>query len=1403
MEVSFHISWHLSFASKAYCDQSVIDSGILIGVNGDLVCQHGFSDTAVISNMAYRCTDFSIEEDWSYGERHFTHEFDDGPVITIGFSGSAWISPFDTDWNILTTFSTAKRNDTGRINSTPRAITNPVLRLQAGCNHVIRIPVGTECAGICGGFPGAERDSESCSITYSANQGEGYRAAAIMIEDYLPGSMDPMSSVGLQFLVLVFNSSRPCSVAPEFIPPTLNDGSCVAIPPGETFQTMLIAVSGNSENTITEIQTVSPAGMEKSGLLQEERSNLFYVNITWTPTMDQENNVHLFCFTATSSAGLSTSQVCIELLPGHAAPSPIPETATPNMRSVHPSDTTWRVNFDMNVERSSTTAYITFHELDTDVAVHRIDASSSLEVMFVNGSEIMLTLDYTFEEMRDYYINFEREIVVSLDGCGPGNEPVLGREFWVFRTLDVSPPTIRFLNNPVMSNVNISVSWESDENVTWQCSLTTELQRVEVNCSDGFWNGFNLVGGVYSLEVSGTDLAENTAVVVHTSVIDITPSVASITRKPPELSKQGSFHFHFSCNEICTFQCQFREENEDTEVVFSPCNSGHYITPPLSHGKQYTFSVTAIDQVGNVGEPVSHTWETDFEAPTLFGVMNTSALCTGDLSPVHTGEAQAVDDRTSITRITFSDQRMMCSLTRTWRATDSAGNVGFLTQYILLDIRTTLNFVRRISLSCDSSTNSILVPTNTATLQNPCRRNLRLSYEDSVSDYMCPTVFTRTWTITDECNQQTSRFEQTILLYDLCPADACGRNESSPRGICIQGSCICNEPWYGDNCDTLIHSVQIEPVSDRVLLEFENYNERLFLTQGTPPVILTLISSPGRMVISQETRNITWHRAQAGNYTVTVEVRNQVSTESVSWLLYVKQGYSASLQPVSESLFSSATPVRLNGHVQYFEGNMVQELLSGIVPVTVEVNSRNGRRELKVFSRRDGTFSAIFYPASTEYGSYVAGAKHPQAPTATEQSGWDFLGMKVTPRSLQLRDSTVAEFEKTFHNASIVTNDGPRALHGITAVASLGSIEGLSVTIKLIGPSTLEPNESADVDIDVKATGALDAIFPITVVSMEGVTIFLSVNLKIAQILPNHVVNPASVNTRVLRGAFKSLNFNITNVGTIPAHMVRAVLPKTEFLSLVSFGNSLQQTEGELTLDSQESAILSVLSTIPPQQPLGDISGQIVISSLETFRVIRFNLLVSSNVLMNLTVVVVEDEYTYFAEGLPLLSDAVVRLINNRRGIRETLTTGESGTVTFVNIPEDRYKIFVTGPNHVPVDQIIVTSAEEPVYTVFVTRTAVSYSFTVVPTTFDETYTITLEAYFETHVPIPVVTIIPTELSLEPYEPGLEDTIQYNITNHGLIRTDDVSFQLPDGHPFLEFSTDVEDIGSLDALRAR
>ena len=235
MEISYQISWRRS-SSAHFCDATKVANGQLITGDESLDCQYGCSGR-ILSQMSYVCTYFSAEDDWTFGEHHITYNFfhnslDD--IITIGLNGGNWISDVGSGrgWNISTTFSLATRADTGAINSSPRVLPSLPLRLQEGCTYTIplsvndpdndtvkcRWAVGSECSGVCNQFYGAILHSDTCTITYTANNGTGIRAVAIMIEDYAPGSPHrPLSSVALQFLVLVYSSNQSCSSQLDFI----------------------------------------------------------------------------------------------------------------------------------------------------------------------------------------------------------------------------------------------------------------------------------------------------------------------------------------------------------------------------------------------------------------------------------------------------------------------------------------------------------------------------------------------------------------------------------------------------------------------------------------------------------------------------------------------------------------------------------------------------------------------------------------------------------------------------------------------------------------------------------------------------------------------------------------------------------------------------------------------------------------------------------------------------------------------------------------------------------------------------------------------------------------------------------------------------------------------------------
>ena len=63
--------------------------GDILSGEGSLDCQYGCSGT--LSDMVFKCTDFSIVENLSFGENQLLYNFTNIPTITIGFMGCCWI----------------------------------------------------------------------------------------------------------------------------------------------------------------------------------------------------------------------------------------------------------------------------------------------------------------------------------------------------------------------------------------------------------------------------------------------------------------------------------------------------------------------------------------------------------------------------------------------------------------------------------------------------------------------------------------------------------------------------------------------------------------------------------------------------------------------------------------------------------------------------------------------------------------------------------------------------------------------------------------------------------------------------------------------------------------------------------------------------------------------------------------------------------------------------------------------------------------------------------------------------------------------------------------------------------------------------------------------------------------
>jgi len=233
---------------------------------------------------------------------------------------------------------------------------------------------------------------------------------------------------------------KSCSSLPEFIMPFSSHETCIAIPPRALFIKQITATSGCSNVSMQDVNIFAPLDTSKGELQHIRGTNYYYINFVWIPTANQQNDTYFLCFIAVNSVGLNSVPFCMQLAVGYHPPAPLPEFA--NHQLVYPSNNTLHIMFDRIVKRPPISAFIRFYNLGQDLEVYQIDASLSNEVTF-DGSSITIVPNYTFVEGNTYYINFDGGVVQSVDsvakGCQLVNEPILGKTFWTYNVIDLTP----------------------------------------------------------------------------------------------------------------------------------------------------------------------------------------------------------------------------------------------------------------------------------------------------------------------------------------------------------------------------------------------------------------------------------------------------------------------------------------------------------------------------------------------------------------------------------------------------------------------------------------------------------------------------------------------------------------------------------------------------------------------------------------------------------------------------------------------------------------------------------------------------------------------------------------------------------------------------------------------------
>jgi hypothetical protein len=132
--------------------------------------------------------------------------------------------------------------------------------------------------------------------------------------------------------------------------------------------------------------------------------------------------------------------------------------------------------------------------------------------------------------------------------------------------------------------------------------------------------------------------------------------------------------------------------------------------------------------------------------------------------------------------------------------------------------------------------------------------------------------------------------------------------------------------------------------------------------------------------------------------------------------------------------------------------------------------------------------------------------------------------------------------------------------------------------------------------------------------------------------------------------------------------------------------------------------------------------------------------------------------------------------------------TDANGEAEFRGLPAGSYKYRVTAANHQEkIGRIWIKPGLITTEPVFLDYNLVTVEWSVTETTIQDKYEVVLTTTYETNVPAAVVVASPTSVNLPPMRAGDVFNGEFTLSNHGLVRADNVVFELPADDGFFHY----------------
>ncbi|MCX6925680.1 MAG: hypothetical protein NT154_21085 [Verrucomicrobia bacterium] len=489
------------------------------------------------------------------------------------------------------------------------------------------------------------------------------------------------------------------------------------------------------------------------------------------------------------------------------------------------------------------------------------------------------------------------------------------------------------------------------------------------------------------------------------------------------------------------------------------------------------------------------------------------------------------------------------------------------------------------------------------------------------------------------------------------------------------------------------------------------------------------VSIPGSAFASPGTFRI-WVTAVAEGSAIEINKANNTTVSEIP--IVVSAEYTASVKAGVTNV-TTGTPVPLSGSATLAAGGPAASK-----PVNILVSVRGFQRVLSALTDTNGLFSTVFTPLPGEAGIYSVAAVSPGVAQAPAQDQFTIVGMTLDPSSL----SWGVIDGGSVNGAATIRNLGEVPLTDLSATAN-GLAPNLTAHFTL-STNRLAGQGSVTLACSMSAHDATvrQSAFTVHLASAEGAMFDLPVNVTVMPLLPQLSAVPAQLSAAMLRGAQTIVQFDVVNLGGAASGPLTVNIPSASWLSVAS-PNPLASLEPGATNR------VTLLLTPAADLPLGPYNGSLVLSSPGASATIGFQFLNISDLKGHLRVTAV-DEYTYYAEGAPRVTNATIRIVDATSGaLVVTTNTGTSGAILLNNLTEAYYVVEVSADEHGSFrDTFFLQAGRTNELTAFMPRQTVKYYWTVEPTQIGDRARISIETVFETVVPVPVVTIEPNVIDL-------------------------------------------------------